>query len=324
MQRYLSRPKVEATQLSEQAEFELNMQAMHAAAARRQAYIDARLGSAQDEMALLVADSGTKATSRIVRARQYRQQNVNDALWRERVASLCTEATAHADSVFEKLADERLYTGISRVTCSHQGNCDTALDVANCLRERRSETTFQKLQDPQLYTGTHRPGVDRLAIDQQPVPGTTYELQKYKQYVPATKGDVSRMWRTPSKVVKTAFVDGKNDGARSRMNSKTKAKSKKDNDKLYARLTDSSLYTGSHKHRFDSHGRGRGLQGRDRAAKGTGNAIQPITDGDVVREISQLTRGGVRAYACPSVAPAKFAQTRKLTRVFAKKAADKT
>ena len=36
------------------------------------------------------------------------------------------------------------------------------------------------------------------------------------------------------------------------------------------RLTDSSKYTGSHKHRFDESGRGQGLQGRDTPAKGAG------------------------------------------------------
>lgn len=32
-------------------------------------------------------------------------------------------------------------------------------------------------------------------------------------------------------------------------------------------LTDSSLYTGAHKHRFDANGNGRGLSGRDRVGK---------------------------------------------------------
>lgn len=36
------------------------------------------------------------------------------------------------------------------------------------------------------------------------------------------------------------------------------------------RLTDSSKYTGTHKHRFDDTGRGRGLVGRDSPATGPG------------------------------------------------------
>jgi len=39
---------------------------------------------------------------------------------------------------------------------------------------------------------------------------------------------------------------------------------------VFTRLTDSSQYTGGHKHRFDAEGRGRGLDGRDSVAKGLG------------------------------------------------------
>ena len=39
---------------------------------------------------------------------------------------------------------------------------------------------------------------------------------------------------------------------------------------IFDRLTDSSQYTGAHKHRFDSTGKGRGLEGRDRTAVGRG------------------------------------------------------
>ena len=43
------------------------------------------------------------------------------------------------------------------------------------------------------------------------------------------------------------------------------------------RLTDSSKYTGTHKHRFDDTGRGRGLEGRDAPAKGA--SMSPATVG---------------------------------------------
>ena len=36
------------------------------------------------------------------------------------------------------------------------------------------------------------------------------------------------------------------------------------------RLTDSSKYTGAHKHRFDDSGKGKGMAGRDLPAKGSG------------------------------------------------------
>ena len=46
--------------------------------------------------------------------------------------------------------------------------------------------------------------------------------------------------------------------------------SPKKGNNIFDRLTDSSQYTGAHKHRFDSEGRGRGLEGRDRIATGRG------------------------------------------------------
>ena len=39
---------------------------------------------------------------------------------------------------------------------------------------------------------------------------------------------------------------------------------------IFDRLTDSSQYTGAHKHRFDRSGKGKGLAGRDRVMKGSG------------------------------------------------------
>ena len=38
------------------------------------------------------------------------------------------------------------------------------------------------------------------------------------------------------------------------------------------RMTDTSKYTGTHKHRFDDGGKGKGLEGRDSPAKGRGMA----------------------------------------------------
>ena len=45
---------------------------------------------------------------------------------------------------------------------------------------------------------------------------------------------------------------------------------KKGGGNIFDRLTDTSQYTGAHKHRFDAQGRGRGLAGRDRVGKGVG------------------------------------------------------
>lgn len=60
---------------------------------------------------------------------------------------------------------------------------------------------------------------------------------------------------------------------------------------IFDKLTDPSLYTGSHKHRFDEDGRGRGLEGRDSVAKGlgTGGVTAYYGEGTVV-SIAQLLR----------------------------------
>ena len=39
---------------------------------------------------------------------------------------------------------------------------------------------------------------------------------------------------------------------------------------IVERMTDTSKYTGSHKHRFDEEGKGRGIDGRDSIPKGKG------------------------------------------------------
>ena len=45
---------------------------------------------------------------------------------------------------------------------------------------------------------------------------------------------------------------------------------------LLDKLTDPTLYTGSHKHRFDERGKGRGAVGRDLGARGTGSTVRPV------------------------------------------------
>ncbi|GIL45782.1 hypothetical protein Vafri_2928 [Volvox africanus] len=57
---------------------------------------------------------------------------------------------------------------------------------------------------------------------------------------------------------------------------------------IFDKLTDTTLYTGAHKHRFDETGKGRGLAGRDRVAKGSGFIAG--APGGAVADLSQITR----------------------------------
>lgn len=56
------------------------------------------------------------------------------------------------------------------------------------------------------------------------------------------------------------------------------------------RLTDTSKYTGSHKHRFDDSGHGKGLQGRDAPAKGS--AMSPGSVGSQAAYVSGYKNEG--------------------------------
>ena len=72
---------------------------------------------------------------------------------------------------------------------------------------------------------------------------------------------------------------------------------------IFERLTDSKLYTGHHKHRFDPEtGEGLGLDGRESLSKGTGSilhvAVRP--DGDKVTNIAQLFRPHLHDVPHPS------------------------
>ncbi len=59
---------------------------------------------------------------------------------------------------------------------------------------------------------------------------------------------------------------------------------------IFDKLTDTSQYTGAHKHRFDGDGRGRGVAGRDVVAKGGSGKYR----GGAVSDLSQITRPNLR------------------------------
>ena len=190
-------------------------------------------------------------------------------------------------------------------TAFHSSGEHTEPSQADRFREQ-SETIFERLQDPKRFTGTQR-GRGRRGQGDDEDTGALYK--PYSQVAATT------MWRTPSKVLAkpqagAAAEAGQGSGRRGgggsggnprKQSSKQSRKAAgRQADQLYMRLTDSAQYTGTHRHRFDVAGRGRGLDGRDRASKGVGqeglHALQPPPlSGEAVHEISQLTRGGIAA-----------------------------
>jgi hypothetical protein len=82
---------------------------------------------------------------------------------------------------------------------------------------------------------------------------------------------------------------------------------------IFNRLVDSRLFTGTHKHRFDEYGRGRGLAGRESVAKGTGCSPVAVYSGGGVADISQIMRNrGLKSPGSPERSfrsPASFYST---------------
>lgn len=95
---------------------------------------------------------------------------------------------------------------------------------------------------------------------------------------------------------------GTKKGKRSSPTSRTRKGGGKDGSaKLVRRLTDTGNYTGTHKHRFDKSGKGRGLAGRDSIAKGSSRVdahgvadyyVHPIYPTDNVHDLSVIMRPG--------------------------------
>ena len=64
---------------------------------------------------------------------------------------------------------------------------------------------------------------------------------------------------------------------------------------IFSRLTDPAQFTGSHRHRFDEHGNGRGLAGRDVVPKGGGHgSILSLQEGVVSMDLSAMLRPGLQ------------------------------
>ena len=72
------------------------------------------------------------------------------------------------------------------------------------------------------------------------------------------------------------------------------------NSEIVDRMTDTSKYTGSHKHRFDEDGKGRGLEGRDSVAKGKG-----MVPGSVASQTAYVSgyKGDGKYTASPKSSP---------------------
>ena len=127
---------------------------------------------------------------------------------------------------------------------------------------RRSSTgkpsIFDKLTDPSLYTGAHKLRFDKDGK------GLGKEGRDTLGF-----NEVDVLGRSKPGLVPTRTFDGKTSDAKQSLTQKPNSGGstrKSGGPSIFDKLTDASLYTGAHKQRFDSTGRGRGLAGRDAAS----------------------------------------------------------
>jgi len=149
-------------------------------------------------------------------------------------------------------------------------------------------TIFDKLTDASQYTGSHKHRFDsdgkgrglagRDSLSKGGVGGA---------YHGGAVSDLSQIMRTnlhqapakgssPNAAKETEMTKSSISGS----SPKKSPKKKKDGPSIFDKLTDASQYTGAHKHRFDSTGKGRGLAGRDSGG---------VERGGKVNDLSQIT-----------------------------------
>jgi hypothetical protein len=138
---------------------------------------------------------------------------------------------------------------------------------------QKAEATgiYDKLTNVSLYTGAHKSrfdvGGNAAMSSGRESAAKNYDAQSLRKTPEPTKSKQSTATKRPPSPARNQNVTKTQTGSG-----------------IFARLTDTSLYTGSHKHRFDSDGKGRGLAGRDIGGNGAG------THGGRPGDLSSMTR----------------------------------
>jgi hypothetical protein len=147
------------------------------------------------------------------------------------------------------------------------------------------KSIFDKLTDASQYTGSHKERFDKEGKGK----GLAGRDSVSKGGVGASYHggavhDISQIMRpnlhqSPAKGSSPNAAKATESTKAAPAKKKTGVKKKKDGPSIFDKLTDASLYTGAHKQRFDSSGKGRGLDGRDSGG----------VDRTKVSDLSQLT-----------------------------------
>ncbi|KAG9392924.1 hypothetical protein J8273_5736 [Carpediemonas membranifera] len=157
---------------------------------------------------------------------------------------------------------------------------------------------FDRLNDPSSFHGTHAHRFDGdghgrgLAGRDSVAKGGSNATGAYHG---GAVGDLSQITRTGLREggpTAAKSPRGPAKSPRDKPAAKSAAKPAKGGS-IFDRLTDPSTYHGTHAHRFDTEGHGRGLGGRETIAKGGTGAAGAYHGGDV-KDLSQITRTGLR------------------------------
>ena len=149
---------------------------------------------------------------------------------------------------------------------------------------------FDKLTDTSLYTGTHShrfaPDGRGLGLDGRDSPSKGHGAAPPKRAIDSAQVDLSSILRPDVKYSPTSSDSALRPQVGVAKSPK-KVGGQGKGPSIFDKLTDSNLYTGAHKARFDAGGNGRGMAGRD-AASGIEYG------GGRVSSLSQITRTNLR------------------------------
>jgi len=145
------------------------------------------------------------------------------------------------------------------------------------------KSIFDKLTDASQYTGSHKERFDKEGKGRGLAGRDSLSKGGVGAYHGGAVHDISQIMR-PN--LHQSPAKGANPNA-AKATESTKAapakkkaggaKKKKDGPSIFDKLTDASLYTGAHKQRFDSSGKGRGLDGRDSGGVERGGKVTDIS-----------------------------------------------
>lgn len=236
---------------------------------------------------------------------------------------------------YHEPTDEVLSASDPRLVC-RSADAMTASQRARAERQRRrggayddSQCIFDRLTDETLYTGSHVGRFHDRPIVPNPVnvdPNLGREHRKETPHGFVTEKTFLahiKNWKDPQESA-VAGLDGSGGKEKTGLDvapinvddprlecrpKKTKVLNERQRKRkdafvgrnIFDRLTDHTMYTGLHKHRFDKYGRGRGARGRDRVYKV--NGIVGLRDPNLRYNgtTSNSSRpGDNRVFTCPS------------------------